>query len=159
MEVQELKELVNSEAENIGKELINRYPWLNAYHFGYLYICGDVDEDYRKEFDGDCLLLDLPKGWVKSFGVDLCEEIKVALEKANISPNDYKIQQIKEKYGAMRLYAVGGNDEIDQIIDKYEDISARTCCNCGKPAKYITKGWITPFCEDCLPKGREVIDV
>ena len=36
------------------------------------------------------------------------------------------------------------------MIDKYEDLSSITCINCGKPAKYITTGWICPYCEDCI---------
>ena len=38
---------------------------------------------------------------------------------------------------------------VNDIINKYSDLSSRICINCGKPAKYISKGWISPYCEDC----------
>ena len=33
-------------------------------------------------------------------------------------------------------------------------LSAYTCICCGKPATRITLGWISPFCDDCVPKGK-----
>ena len=40
--------------------------------------------------------------------------------------------------------------KVHDIIAKYETLSRKTCICCGKPAKYITLGWISPFCEDCI---------
>lgn len=155
------KEILETEVGiyELSKKLIEEYPWLNAYNFGYLYIVGDVPEEHRKEYDGECLLLDLPVGWLKGFAIDMCEEIKNALKKAKIAPEDYKIEQIKEKYGMLRWYAVGGNNEIDEIIRKYEKISAKTCCLCGEKAVYRTKGYIMPYCEKCVLKDWQVQEI
>ena len=57
---------------------------------------------------------------------------------------------IKEKYGTLRWYDAGAPKEVYDIIHKYEELSFRTCIECGKPAKYITQGWISPYCEDCI---------
>lgn len=38
------------------------------------------------------------------------------------------------------------------VIQKYEEISRRTCIRCGKPATMITTGWISPYCDDCVPE-------
>lgn len=51
-----------------------------------------------------------------------------------------------------KKYRILEKCKIYDIIDKYEDISYTTCICCGKPAKYITLGWISPFCEDCIGK-------
>lgn len=40
------------------------------------------------------------------------------------------------------------------ITDNYENLSSKTCINCGKPAKYITKGYICPYCEHCIPHNK-----
>ena len=58
--------------------------------------------------------------------------------------------EIKEKYGGLRLAATGGNSETDAIIDRCERDSQRICVECGKPATRISKGWICPYCDDCI---------
>lgn len=117
----------------ISAYLIEKYPWLNAYHNAYKYYIGNVDEEIRKEFDGDCILLNLPPGWVKAFGVDMCEEIRLALERGNISPESYKIRQIKTKFGWLCWYDEGGNDETRSIISEYEKKAATIDKKTGEP--------------------------
>ena len=70
----------------------------------------------------------------------------------------WRIVQIKEKYGMLRVYDNGykAGSKIQDIIAKYEDMSARTCIICGKPATKITTGWISPFCDECCPNERAV---
>jgi len=43
------------------------------------------------------------------------------------------------------------------IIHKYEDISETVCIRCGKPAKWVTRGWISYYCDDCKKKLEEKI--
>ena len=81
------------------------------------------------------------------------DELKAILEKANYV-NDFRFTQIKEKYGTLRLYHNGAPegiyDELEAWENKYEDLSEQVCINCGKSAKYMTTGWISFFCEDCI---------
>ena len=51
-----------------------------------------------------------------------------------------------------RLYKIIDKCKINDILRKYEEMSYRTCIICGKPAEYITEGWISPFCGDCIKK-------
>lgn len=88
-------------------------------------------------------------GWRNAFGIQMCKEIKTALKKNNCL-RKYRITQIKEKYGSLRWYDTGAPEEVHKIISKYEQISAKTCIICGKSAKYISKGWISPYCENCI---------
>ena len=53
----------------------------------------------------------------------------------------FKFEQIKEKWGQMRIYH-NGDQEIDKIIDAAEKESATICENCGKPGKLNNRGWI-----------------
>ena len=64
---------------------------------------------------------------------------------------DLRIMQIKEKFGGLRFYIEGEPEEsrVDAIINKYERMSERICGICGKPARYLSQGWIYPWCEDC----------
>jgi hypothetical protein len=59
-----------------------------------------------------------------------------------------KIDQIKEKYGTLRVYTNHTTTEMCDIIAKYEDISEKTCEVCGKPGTLSTKGWRRVSCEE-----------
>lgn len=117
----------------------------------------------------------LPRGWYIDFGIDMCEEIKNALLEAQRkdpkggyddwnSDDDKKIPylegftivQIKEKFGGLRIYYNGAPEGVDEVISKYEERSTEICINCGKPAKYETKGWIMFVCDECAPKYNAV---
>ena len=43
--------------------------------------------------------------------------------------------QIKEKFGTLRFYTSGGNDQIYGMIRMAESMSAVTCEQCGAPGK------------------------
>ena len=90
-------------------------------------------------------------GWRKAFGIQMCKEIKKELKKHKFLYK-YRIVQIKEKWGYLHWYDSGTpkDSKIYDIIRKYEKISAKTCGECGKPATKISKGWIYPYCDDCI---------
>lgn len=93
----------------------------------------------------------MESGWRKAFGIQMCKEIKKELKKHKFLYK-YRIVQIKEKWGYLHWYDGGTpkDSKIYDIIRKYEEISAKTCGVCGKPATKISKGWIYPYCDDCI---------
>ena len=93
----------------------------------------------------------LEDGWRKAFGLQICQEIKESLLRSGGKKllKEYRITQIKEKYGHLEWYSNWYTKEITKIIQKYEYISFRTCINCGRPAYGYTGGYIRPYCEDC----------
>ena len=117
------------------------------------------DPEAVPEYNYEYTELDaMPRGWRFAFGEQLCEELKQALVKANLL-DDYRITQIKEKYGGLRWYANFDTDETSAIIDKYTKLSYRTCIKCGAPATLITAGWISPYCYACCPTNERVLPV
>lgn len=100
---------------------------------------------------------EMPSGWRIAFGEQLCGDIKAELERAG-TLDDYRITQIKEKYGSIRWYGNFCTQELNDIISKYENMSKRTCICCGKPATRITTGWISPYCDNCCP-GRQSMPI
>ena len=67
--------------------------------------------------------------------------------------NQYRISQIKEKYGTLCWYDFGCTERmLRDIIPKYEHLSARTCIRCGNPATKVSTGWISPYCDTCAGK-------
>jgi len=141
---------MNTKEKN--KKLIDRFPFLLPYHR----LSGEVSEDY----DYSCTELDaMPNGWRIAFGEQICEEIREELEKAGCLET-YRITQIKEKFGCLRWYDLGGTERmLREIIPKYERLSTRTCIRCGKPATRITTNWISPFCDNCIPKREESVPI
>lgn len=59
-----------------------------------------------------------------------------------------KFDQIKEKYGTLRVYFSGGDDYIQGLVNMSEAISGKTCEVCGNKGKSSGGGWITTLCED-----------
>lgn len=131
------------------KKLCKRYPFLIVRDWG--------GKPLGYEFT---YLDDMPEGWKRAFGIDMCEDIRRVLVKANYL-YDYRIVQLKEKYGGMRLYSDGAPSsiyrELCDVIDKYEELSYRTCIHCGRPATKISQGWISPFCDECAEKFSDRI--
>jgi len=97
----------------------------------------------------------LEPGWYKAFGIQLCKELRTQLIKDHYLFK-YRITQIKEKWGYLHWYDCGGSKELHAILEKYEDISYKTCIVCGKPATKLTGGWICPYCDEHFPKDHTV---
>ena len=131
-----------------NKKLVERYPFLKPHN----YYCGYLEIDnYKYDYT---LLDEMPTGWRKRFGLVMCEMIREALIKDNLL-NEYRVDQIKEKYGSLRWYDSYGNEEVYQIISQFEYISEHTCIACGKlDAKMIDNGWMIPLCEKCNNKNH-----
>ena len=142
-----------------NKRLCKRYPFLRPRNrFDDIIMWEHPKWDWRYQRPYEWTELDImPDGWRKAFGKQMCEEIRNVLIENNYLYK-YRIVQIKEKYGSLRWYDWGGPQKVQDIIDKYEHISARTCIRCGRPATKISTGWICPFCDKCADKLSDRID-
>ena len=103
----------------------------------------------------------LPDGWRKAFGKELSRDIKKAgklsrkrLKKYLSWKHMLSWHDIKSKYGTLRLSA-SATEEIQDVLHRYEILSMGYCWKCGKPARYVTSGWVEYLCEDCF-KSRLV---
>lgn len=80
-----------------------------------------------------------------------------------ISPFDNNVDMTQEeidKYNKdaihhYALYEIIDECRVQNIIDKYTELSRNICINCGKPAEWMSKGWISPYCTDCANKSLE----
>ena len=124
----------------------------------YLY---DIRKDFEYNFDSS--LDSIPDGWMKALIPQFKEELFNSL---GAFANEIMFYQIKEKFGILTVYwnfpdrdyyTEQDFDDIEElvpiiqnIINKYTEISKNTCVMCGKPATYMTTwGYIAPFCDDC----------
>lgn len=66
--------------------------------------------------------------------------------------NQYNLQAVYH----YRIYTYIDKCKVQDIINEYEQKSAITCIKCGEPAEYSTRGWISPYCKDCV---EEILDI
>jgi hypothetical protein len=56
------------------------------------------------------------------------------------------LDQVKEKFGTLRFYYIGGDDYIRGLVAMAESMSGVTCEECGKPGISTGGGWIRTVC-------------
>ena len=127
--------------------LVWRFPFLEP---------RSVDGDRIADYDFSYTLLDsYPAGWRRVI-VRHLRRIKSLLKRYGELDN-FRVTDAKEKYGEARLYCSGVSDDecdrkLDELIWDMESDTGHTCCECGRPAKYVTQGYILPFCRKCIMK-------
>jgi hypothetical protein len=65
-----------------------------------------------------------------------------------------KFDQIKEKFGGLRIYYSGGDDYVEGVTSMAEEYSYKVCEVCGNAGKPNKGGWITTLCDNCRNKGE-----
>jgi hypothetical protein len=56
------------------------------------------------------------------------------------------VEQIKEKFGGLRFYYQGGDDQISGMVRMAESWASHACEECGAPGTLGGKGWIRTLC-------------
>ena len=87
-----------------NQKLIERFPFLMPRNRW----TGEVPEDYDYSYTE---LDSMPDGWRKAFGEQMCEDIREELVRAEYL-DQYRITQIKEKYGTLCWYDFGGTERM-----------------------------------------------
>ena len=62
------------------------------------------------------------------------------------------LDQVKEKFGTLRFYYTGGDDEISGMVRMAESMSGVMCEECSAPAETHGPGWIRTICKPCEEK-------
>ena len=60
-----------------------------------------------------------------------------------------RFDQIKEKFGGLRIYYSGGDDYVRGAINMAEEMSYKLCEVCGNKGQPNKSGWITTLCDGC----------
>lgn len=89
-----------------------------------------------------CFGFDHADGW---FDLEwrLCEDLEKLVNK------DYKLEQVKEKFGTLRWYDNFSSVETNERIGRAEEESARTCELCGQSGTLRGRNWVRTLCERC----------
>jgi hypothetical protein len=125
-----------------SKLLVKKYPFLK--------ISEDGKYNYINFFQ--C-------GWKRIWKRYLRELFKEYNTWTDEMKENFKIFDVKEKYGSIRIDSWGGTEKSRELENILEMISEWTCVKCGKmPTKngkkfiYHTKGYILPYCKKCFIK-------
>ena len=137
---------ISEETRENNRELCKKYPFLIPHNRW----TDKVPEDWTYQYTE---LDDMPDGWRIAFGEQFCADIQHELDK--LKPEaaaDFRVLQIKEKFGQLRFYTNWVTEGINEVIRQYENLSEHTCIGCGAPATKISTGWISPWCDKCAGK-------
>lgn len=110
-------------------------------------------ENYLKSIGGLVRTYKESKGPIVDAGFCQCYEgwygiIKSTIEELIALGWNKRINQIKEKFGALRFYAEDLPEGGQDIITKYEHLSITICEKCGEVGVQRRGGWIRTLCND-----------
>ena len=60
-----------------------------------------------------------------------------------------KFDQVKEKYGGLRMYFSGGDEYVEGLVSMGEAMSYKICEICGNKGEPNKGGWISTLCDGC----------
>jgi hypothetical protein len=155
---------MNTKAKNKELDaLIASYPRLFAY-LGRLPHEDELDQKFE-------LLLEwsyIPVGW-QSILMELFAKIDAIFGNEEDLISRFRAAQIKEKFGALRMYysiyfpdydnlpppeprLVAIKGRLREAVDAATAKSKVTCLNCGAPGQMRHLGWIRPLCDACIAR-------
>jgi hypothetical protein len=125
-----------------NRKLIEKYPFLLPRNVW----TDKVTDNYHYDYT---LADDLSDGWRKAFGTQLFDELKKALIETNYM-DKFRFEDIKQKFGMLRIYVNPSPQEVLNVLEKYELLSEHYCEKCGRPAQLTSDGyWLQTICEKC----------
>jgi len=68
--------------------------------------------------------------------------------KDDIEKVPFILTQVKEKFGTLRFYYDGGDEQIHGMARMAEAMSGVTCEVCGNPGKFRGRGWYYTACDE-----------
>lgn len=69
-----------------------------------------------------------------------------------------KFDQVKEKFGGLRIYYKGGDSYVSGLVSMAEDMSYKICEICGNKGSPNKKGWISTLCDAHRNSSRTQLD-
>lgn len=113
-------------------DLFNKYPELFQ------------RKDLKPQETGMCYGIACGDGWYDLIDV-MCSRL---LE------YDIQFNQIKEKFGGLRVYTIGNSLQAQGVVDMTEAMSFKICEKCGDSGRARNSGWIATMCDQCYNKTQ-----
>lgn len=141
------EELDNSLCEKYPKIFVNRYGDMRETLMCWGFECGD---GWYNIIDQLCANIQhhidwshKNNAWDLEWNKEHPDETRAVRE---IVPQVVAVQ-VKEKFGTLRFYYDGGDNEIHGMTRMAESMSAVMCEECGSPGKQRGGGWVRTLCD------------
>lgn len=119
-----------------------------------------MEKSYPKMFSGSYGGFAVGKGWYPILE-QLCANIQQHIEFANrheeVCPQ-VVVEQIKEKFGGLRFYYEGGDEQIHGMVRMAEAWAGIACEDCGSFGKRRGGGWVRTLCDQHEQERNERIE-
>lgn len=92
--------------------------------------------------------------------ISMISKIEEIYKWNNVDIFEFKVDQIKEKNGRLRVYHTSSLKEVNSLIAEYEAKSETVCEECGAPGSLCKNGeWLQTLCSKCdLENGYERVE-
>jgi hypothetical protein len=108
-----------------------------------------MEGKFPKMFSGKYGGFAVGKGWYTVLEI-LCDNIQHHIDwkvKQGQEIAQVEVNQIKEKFGGLRFYYTGGDDEISGMVRMAEAFTDKLCEECGSIGQRRGGGWIRTLCD------------
>jgi hypothetical protein len=108
-----------------------------------------MEEQYPKMFENKYGGFAVGAGWYPILEA-LCANIQSHIdwrEKQGNAIPQVVVEQIKEKFGGLRFYYQGGDEQVHGMVRMAEAWAANCCEECCAPGKRRNGGWIRTLCD------------
>ena len=119
-----------------------------------------MEKSYPKMFSGKYGGFAVGKGWYPIIE-RLCSNIQQHLEWANRDREVVEqvvVEQIKEKFGGLRFYYQGGDEQVHGMVRMAEAWAGIACEDCGGIGKRRSGGWVRTLCDKHEQERNERIE-
>jgi hypothetical protein len=108
-----------------------------------------MEKSYPKMFSGKYGGFAIGKGWypiVERLCKNIQQHIEFANRESEVCPQ-VVVEQIKEKFGGLRFYYQGGDEQIHGMVRMAEAWADVACETCGGIGKRRGGGWVRNLCD------------
>jgi hypothetical protein len=84
------------------------------------------------------------RGW-RGLLFSLCDALQAHLDR-HPDVSQVVVAQVKSKFGELHFFYDGGDSYCKGAVALAEQISLKTCEQCGAPGKQIDGGWVSTLC-------------
>lgn len=119
-----------------------------------------MEEKYPKMFANKYGGFAIGKGWYPVLE-KLCANIQQHIDWANRESEVVEqvvVEQIKEKFGGLRFYYQGGDEQIHGMVRMAEAFAGSLCEDCGGIGKRRAGGWVRTLCDQHEQERNERIE-
>jgi hypothetical protein len=108
-----------------------------------------METSFPKMFVGKYGGFAVGAGWwpiIESLCANIQQHIEFANRESKVCPQVI-VEQVKEKFGGLRFYYSGGDEQIHGMVRMAEAWAGRSCEECGAPGLLRQGGWIRTLCD------------